>query len=299
MPQPGRRIAPSPIAGIGTFFRPVRGCLAALAVLIATTLQGQAADPEPRRIVSLNLCADQLLLALADGAQIHSLSPLARDPDISFLARDAGTLPANRGRAESVLFAGPDLVLAGRWGAPGQRAFLERHGIDLLLLEPWRDVEQGRAEIRAVAARVGHVPRGEALVASIDAALARTGGIVPAGRRILTLYRRGWVPGTESLTGELLRHMGFTLHEEALGLGQGGMARLESLVANPPDYVLIDEAAAQAIDQGSALLVHPALLSAIPPERRLSVPGNLAICGGPSTPALIDALADEVRRKVR
>jgi iron complex transport system substrate-binding protein len=93
--------------------------------------------------------------------------------------------------------------------------------------------------------------------------------------------------------------MGFTLHESALGVEQGGLVRLESLVANPPDFVLIDDAAGRAMDQGSALLVHPALLAALPPERRLSLPGRLAICGGPSTPAFIDAIASEVRSKVR
>jgi iron complex transport system substrate-binding protein len=167
-----------------------------------------------------------------------------------------------------------------------------------MLLEPWRSFEAGYAEIRAIAARFGHRERGEALIKAIDAALARAESIVPPGRRVLTLYRRGWAPGTESLTAELLRHMGFTLHEEELGVGQGGVIRLESLVANPPDYVLIDDVQGLATDQGTALLMHPALLTAVPPERRLNLPSQLAICGGPSTPALIDAIAAEVRRKV-
>ncbi len=271
----------------------------AAAALVLAAFPSLSAKAVPRRVVSLNLCADQLLLALADRSQILSLSPLARDPTISFLADSAGDLPANSGRAETLLFERADLVMTGRWGSQVQRALLERHGFELMLLEPWRSLEQGIAEIRAVAERLAQRERGEALIEAINAALARSKAIVPAGRRVLTLYRRGWVPGTESLTAEILRHMGFALHEEELGVGQGGFVRLESLVANPPDYVLIDDAAGHAMDQGSALLVHPALLAAVPPERRLALPSHLAICGGPSTPALIDTIAAEVRRKVR
>jgi iron complex transport system substrate-binding protein len=67
----------------------------------------------------------------------------------------------------------------------------------------------------------------------------------------------------------------------------------------PPDYAVMDEGTGEAVDNGSAFLVHPALAEALPRERRLLVSGRLLICGGPSTPAAIDALAAEVRSKVR
>jgi iron complex transport system substrate-binding protein len=61
----------------------------------------------------------------------------------------------------------------------------------------------------------------------------------------------------------------------------------------------MSESDRRGVDQGSALLWHPALLAAVPPERRLYVPANLTICGGPSTPFAIDAVAAEVRAKVK
>jgi iron complex transport system substrate-binding protein len=75
--------------------------------------------------------------------------------------------------------------------------------------------------------------------------------------------------------------------------------RLESIVSSPPDYLLLDDDAARAIDNGSALLVHPALAHAVPPQRRLFVSGRLSICGGPSTPALIEMLAAQTRATTR
>ena len=270
------------------------------AALAALALPPEAvAQNRPQRIVSLNLCADQLLLRLADRDQIASLSPLVRDRGFSFLVEESMSVKVNEGRGEVILFSGTDLVLTGRYGSHTKRELLQRHGLDVMVLDPWRSLDHGREQIRSVAARVGHPERGEALIAQIDAALARTKDIVPRGRTLLIYHRRGWVPGPDSLTGELARHMGFTLHQEKLGLARGGLVRLEAVVATPPDYILIDAVAGGSIDNGSALLVHPALNDTVPPERRLTVADNLTICAGPSTPAAIDALAAEIRAKVR
>lgn len=270
-------------------------------VILGLTCSGGAlaAQEKPQRVVSINLCADQLLLRLADREQIVSLSPLAKDPSLSFLADHAAGLPENAGRGEEILFENADLVLAGTFGQHSQVELLKRQGIDVLTMGPWESLDNGREQIRSIAKRLGHPGRGEALVAEIDAALERTKVLVPAGRSILTYYRMGWVPASHSLIGELLQHMGFVLHQKTLGLEYGGVPRLENIVVSPPDYMLMHTEDRQAVDNGSSLLVHPSLTDAVPAERRLTVSGNLALCGGPSTPALIDAVAAEVRAKVR
>ncbi|WP_246205721.1 ABC transporter substrate-binding protein [Microvirga arsenatis] len=253
---------------------------------------------QPRQVASLNLCTDQLVLALADHSQIASLSRLARDPEISFLAERARGMPTSEG-AEPLLFRRPDLVLTGTYGQNDQVALLRKQGLEVLQLGPWSSLEEGRAQIRTLAARLGHPERGEALVARIDAALAGTRGIVRGSRRILVYERGGWVAAASSPLSEILAHFGFALHQPALGLDAGGLARLEAVVMAPPDALLVDSAAQQAIDNGTALLAHPALAAAVPPERRLAVPARLTICGGPSTPAAIEALAEEARGKLR
>lgn len=271
----------------------------ALSILAAPFATGARSQVLPQRVVSLNLCADQLLLRLADRQQIASLSPLVSDPSLSFLVTEAMGLPVNEGKGEAVLFGGADVVFAGTFGQQNRTALLRGQGFEVLELEPWRNLAHGREQIRLVAKRLGHPERGEALIAEIDAALARSKDIVPAKRSILPYYRRGWVPSSNSLISELLTHMGFTLQQDALGMKRGGMVRLERIVTSPPDYLLMHDDDAEAVDNGSALLVHRALLEVVPADRRLVIPGRFAICGGPSTPALIDALAREVRAKVR
>src|SRR5206468_2805496 len=48
-------------------------------MLAGLTLDGTEAQSPPQRIVSINLCADELLLALADPGQIADLSIYATD----------------------------------------------------------------------------------------------------------------------------------------------------------------------------------------------------------------------------
>ncbi|HEV2564365.1 MAG TPA: ABC transporter substrate-binding protein [Microvirga sp.] len=270
-----------------------------LLVCLACILGAAEAHAKPQRVASLNLCTDQLLLALADRSQIAALSRLARDPSVSFLADQAAGFPQNDGGVERILFSRPDLVLTGTYGQQEQIALLRRRGMDVLPLGPWASLDDGREQIRTLARRLGHPDRGEALIAHIDAALERARGIVPQGRSILVYERGGWVTAPRSPLGEILIHMGFRLHQEALGLTQGGLARLEAVVTTPPDFMLVDEASGRAADNGTALFAHPALAEAVPLNRRLALPGRLAICGGPSTPVAIEVLAAEVRSKAR
>lgn len=268
-----------------------------IALLLGSGAVG--AQTKPRRVVSLNLCTDEMLLAFGDREQIASLSFLVKDPSISIMVDEARGLPVNDGRAESILFEGADLVLTGTYGQYNQAALLKAQGLRVMTLGPWTSLADGREQIRAMASTLGHPERGEALLAAIDAALGRTKDIAAGKPTVLVYDRGGWVSATNSPLNELLVHMGFRLHQEALGLPLGGMARLESIVTSPPDYLLVDEDAGSAVDNGTALFSHPALTNAVPLARRLVVPGKLTICGGPSTPAAIDALAAEVRAKVR
>jgi iron complex transport system substrate-binding protein len=270
-----------------------------LAGLLLSVSEAVLAQSGPRRVASLNLCTDQLLLALADRSQIASLSRLARDPSLSFMAEDAAGFRLNDGGVEPLLFDRPDLVLAGTYGQQEQAALLKRQGFEVLSLGSWSSLEDGREQIRSLARRLGHPERGEELIARIDRALERARGIVPGKRSILVYERGGWVAGARSPLGEIVAHMGFSLHQDALGLSAGGAARLETIVVMPPDFLLVDADSGRARDNGTALFAHPALADAVPPERRLAVPGRLTICGGPATPAAIDALRAEVQAKVR
>lgn len=82
-------------------------------VVLALGVPGVAAAEPPKRIVSFNICADQLVVALADPSQIAGLSPYATDPAVSTVAEKARAFRRVNWQAESTIPLDPDLVLVG------------------------------------------------------------------------------------------------------------------------------------------------------------------------------------------
>ncbi|CAL8969825.1 hypothetical protein RHODGE_RHODGE_00586 [Rhodoplanes serenus] len=276
----------------------VAALIAPAAVLAAEPASEPAAAP--RRIASLNLCTDQLLLSLADPEQIIGLSPYARDPTLSWAAADAARHPLLSGGAEDVMVLKPDLVVAGRFERRATREMLARRGLRVVDFDIVRSIEEAKQQITRMGALVGHPERAAARNAAIDAALARARTAASrSGLRVLAVSRRGWVPGADSLISSLLAAVGLVNAAAELGFAAGGFASLEEIVATRPDLVLVAAAAPVAEDQGQAFLLHPALDRLYPPERRLVVPEMLTVCGGPMLAEALDRLTAALGRVER
>ena len=156
-------------------------------------------------------------------------------------------------------------------------------------------------QIRAVADLVGHRDRGETLVAEIEAARQRATAVADRNVRPSALFyqRRGYATGGNTLTSELMDLVGLANAGSELAGMDGGFVPLERVIANKPDYLIVDAAVIAPEDQGSALLAHPALAALYPVERRIVLPERLTVCGGPSLPQAIDWLSDQVRRATK
>ena len=77
-----------------------RPILIAVALLSALAHLGASDAPgKPRRIVSLNMCVDELVLRLADPQNIASVTWLSRDPKNSNVAELGAGIAVNHGLA--------------------------------------------------------------------------------------------------------------------------------------------------------------------------------------------------------
>jgi iron complex transport system substrate-binding protein len=141
-----------------------------LALAIAASPAGGAA--KPLRVMSLNQCADQLVLALIPPDRIASVTWLSRDPESSVMAKAAMRVGINHGDAEEVVRQKPDLVIAGTFTTPATTAMLRRLGYPIIEVPEATSFADIRAVTRQVAAAVGERARGEALIAHMDAGLA-------------------------------------------------------------------------------------------------------------------------------
>lgn len=260
--------------------------------LLALLLLGTAQPPRaPQRIVSLNLCADQYLVALADPQQIAALTRFSRDPLMSAAARQAARLPWSKGSAEDVLALRPDLVLT----APGPqhetaRAIAAQNvaTVNVDFADSYADIV---AQTRQVAAAVGHPERGETLVRRMDAALARIPRAAGRGRVAAYYQRRGYLTGTGTLVDELLRRIGLVNLAAKLGKPELARVSLEEMALARPDYLIVETATDRVVDQGTEMLHHP-LLARIP---RLRVPEAWTVCGGPAYVLAAGSLARQLR----
>lgn len=265
---------------------PVRGRVAALAGLLAAgalsfavLADGRAGAPAPvpRKIVSLNLCADQYLLALADRGQIAGLTHNADRPELSAAAEQARGLRILNDSAEEVLAIGPDLVV----GMPARRSAVmtalkgqDYPALDLKTAESFTAITE---QMRAVARAVGHPDRGETIVARMErdlAALERPG----RGRVAAYYQRRGFLTGTGTLIDDLMQRAGLVNLAEKLGKPPLSQLSIEELAAARPDYLIVETGTDQVRDQGTEMLHHPALRD-IP---RLRLPQAWTVCGGPA-----------------
>ena len=271
------------------------GFVAAVLMLIfGIGVQAQAADLP--RVASINVCTDQLLLTLADPAQIVGLSPYARDAARSWAAAEARTYRLS-GEAEDLLMLKPDVVVAALYMKRATRELLKRQGMRVAEFDIARSIDDVKEQIRRMGDLVRHPDRAEAQVARLDAAIARARMAVARKRyRVLALSRRGWVSGDDSITSALLSITGLSNAAAGLGSQSSGFATLEAIVADRPDFILISDGRDVADDEGSALLLHPALEKLYPPSRRLIIPEDLTVCGGPMLSDALDRLVAELKR---
>ena len=109
------------------------------------------------------------MLVLLAPEKIAALSPLARDPALSFVAPQAAHLPIVRASAEAVLRLRPDLVLAAPYGAQTTLALLQQERVPVLRIALPQDFAGIRQMTRLLAATLGVPQRGEALLAAMDA----------------------------------------------------------------------------------------------------------------------------------
>ncbi|MET0137096.1 MAG: ABC transporter substrate-binding protein [Sphingobium sp.] len=253
----------------------------------------EGATGKPRRVVSLNLCTDQLVLALADRDQIAGITRNAGIAEMSAEAARSRGLHIMGGSAEEILGLSPDLIV-GMPARSNPALGLLKGRYRMLDVPQADDYATILTSIRSVALALGHAARGEAMIADMERDLAALPRVRP-GQVAAYYQRRGYMTGTGTLVDELMQRVG--LVNLAARLGKPVMARLslEEMVAAQPDYLIVESATARVTDQGTEMLHHPALAR----MKRISIPQAWTVCGGPAYVKAARAMAQQVIRADR
>lgn len=264
---------------------------------LAGTAEGDAtpvnAEPvvpaaKPRRIVSLNVCTDQLLMQMVERDRIRAVTHLAGDPRYSAMALQSRGLPVTYGLAEEVIAMRPDLVLAGTFSARETVALLRRLGYRVVEFEPEGDFLSIIANLRKMAEAVGEPERGEAMVRQIEDALA----VVPeyaAERPVYADYNaNGFTSGDGALVTAVANAAGFETLGQRLGLEGTRQVSLEQMLVSRPHVIdLASDYPAPAL--ATEMFRHPVLQKLMREQRTIAIPARYTACGNVLTLRALDA----------
>lgn len=248
-----------------------------------------AAPDAPTRVVSLNLCTDQLAMLLAGDGQLVSVSALAHDPRASAMVDVAAAYPINRGMAEEVFLLDPDLVIAGTFTDRVTVDMLRRLGIPVATIAPAYRLDDVPTRLREVGALLGREAEAETLIATYQAGLAALAHD-DARPRGAIYGANAYASGPKSLSGGILDAAGFDNVAAGLGITTGGRLALEHLVLSAPDILILTSPYPGAA-RAEEVLDHPALA-------RLRARAGVApltdrdwVCGTPYVLRAIEGLA--------
>jgi len=249
----------------------------------------QAATPE--RIVSMNLCTDQLLLMLAESEHILSVSWLSADPRESPLAAQAGEFVLNHGFAEEILPLDPDLVIAGSMTTSYTVNLLQRLGYEVLEVEQAGSLAGVRRNIRAIAAAIGDGEAGERLIRAMDNNLARIRARrEPVPRRVLVYRPGGYTMGKGTLVNEILEEAGLVNIASSLGITGWAQISVEDVLRMRPEAIVIDSYRIDEPSLANNPIKHKALEKFTRNTPILEIPGEWWSCGTPFSLAAANLL---------
>lgn len=249
--------------------------------------------PKLRGIVSLDYCADQYVLALADPADILALSPQAT-AQFSYLRAQARQFRTLRPRAEDILTLQPALVVRSYGGGPMISTLLERAGIHTVQLPFSNDLAEVEKAILDISQQLGKETAGATLVAQMHARLAA----LPASKHkleILYLTSKGVTAGPGTMIDVLIKAAGLKNFNQQPGWQS---IPLEALAYQAPAYIatgFFDSSDLVSNIWTSAR--HPVAQRALAGAKRVDLPGAWTACGGWFMLDAVEAMAAMAHQK--
>lgn len=247
---------------------------------------------QPQRIVSLDYCADQFALKLADPDQIAALSPDAT-LKFSYMRAQAQGVPQVRPGLEDILAIKPDLVIRFYGGGPQIAGRLAASGVPVVQMGAAEGFDGVRANIRQMAKAFGHPERGDRLIAEMDARL-RAAGENPTHKRALYVSQGGVVGGRGTPVDEMIEAAGLENFERREGWRA---LPLENLAYAQPDFVVgafFGEAGKPAAIWSASR--HPVAQRLMTGPSSIQIDGAATACGGWFVADAVEAMSRAARR---
>ena len=246
----------------------------------------------PKRVASLNLCTDELLLSLADPDQIISLTWLAREESLSAFFEPARPYHQNNGRASDVIPLNPDLVFLSEFSSANTLDLLETVGIKSVVVPEPRTTTQLLENIRAMSSAIDQVKKGEELISLFSSRLKSIAEDKSRQKISALLLSPGIASfGSSAVKIEILKMLNIrVLNQEKPSLANRYLA-IEELTRSSPDFVIIDKYSSDYPSVSEEILKHPLIQSSL---KTIEVEAKDWLC---STHNLLDTI-EHIKTKI-
>jgi len=256
----------------------IRPLLVASLLLAALPLAAAGPSPPPRRVASLNLASDEVLVDLIPPERLIAVTSFADDPSTSNVV---GRVPASVARfthadLERLLALRSDLVVVSDFTDADFLHLLAASGLRFHRMEGMDSMEGIRKGIVELGKAVGAEAQARRLVERFDGSLRDLDGRLAGVRRPRVLYwSEPHTAGEGTVIGAIIERAGaVNVGREMRLKGVLPIGAERAFVANP-DVVLI----AKAPGAREALVRHPVLsrLAAVREGRIVEMPGSFVV----------------------
>ena len=276
------------------------GALSAPGVSKAGPSRSEPRGSSPQRIVSINLCTDELLLDLVGPERVAAVTKFCGDPKVSTVAARAGGIQKITADIEHVRDRDPDLILGGRFNGRETFRFFRKTGVPVLLFDVPKSFEDIYRDIRRLAEAVGEPEKGDAIIKSMQAELAELNGVSHRFREMVTdpvraifFQSGGYVPGAETFENAIMEAAGLSNVALELGIRGYGRMGLEELIKARPDVIIFSSEQRDSKTVRGEVLDHPAIKKALPRATMVTIPTLYLNCGSPASVEAVRILVRE------
>ena len=212
--------------------------LATAALLAVSPLLFSCAAMTPMgtgdRIVSIDYCADQMVLGLVDRSRIAAVSTEA-DSDPDFSAPLSQGMPRVRPSAEQVLALRPTMVVRSYAGGPQLESALRRAGVRVFTLPYTTALEDVDGAMTSAGVALGAQGAATSRLGAWHRSLARAREMPRSEMTALYVTPGDVTTGPDSFVAALIRVAGFKNYVERSGWHR---LPIEAMVTKSPDITI-------------------------------------------------------------
>jgi len=270
-------------------------------LLAASTIAAAAIKDKkpPHKVISINLCTDELAIELAKPNQLRSVSYISHDPQQSSYAKKAKQYPINRGLAEEIISLNPDLIISSQYSSAYTKSLLKRLNYSLIEIPNSNSIQGMYNNIKTIAKALGVSAKGEKLITILKNKirhLAQKLKYIQRQKPKISVYRPrvliyrigGWMSKPPELIDELIEKVGAINIAREIKLSTWTQVSLEAIVRLKPDFIIFMHTDQTSFSLKRHHLSHPVFNYYKKNKRIIFIPSAWVNCG---SPILIKAIA--------